>query len=518
MLSHEKMSEAVSSNVADIDMWAAHTHQLVAMLMQVQRTNEERERARAQDRAAAAAESLTRARCAKLEFALQAGVSVHEGRELNATFRRWAAAVGALWHESLEQRRGRALQLQERLASAGRNEMLDEHSRLLQDATKAGGAVQAMQGALHRRTQDLERTLLRDTMTFQLWSADAQRTSQMLRDIHATHQLELTQLRNQAASDRTRAAAAEVAVVEGARKEHAATAATLAGEVSLLERGGAVAAVRAVLGVRHTYLLLRMSRCWRAWATVASLPVREAHAALAALQLTSSQQHAVQTRLLGAQQAEGARLKVENLEARLLLHKADAIGRLRPAHQIATDKETLQEQSRQLADADAARNAALATLQSEQRANSQLRSDLMATESKLVAAQQISSDGRLDDERSLAVREMHDRLQYERTSQDFMAHEQQQAATQLVRAGCELRVLTAAIKGLELEAAAAARARAAAAPAAGSAPGPASPGASGARSAGAKSAAKPAAKRSLAGAATALKNNKPGAGRGRGGA
>ena len=43
----------------------------------------------------------------------------------------------------------------------------------------------AMQGKLHQRTQELERALLRDTMTFQLWTADAQRTAQMLRDTHA---------------------------------------------------------------------------------------------------------------------------------------------------------------------------------------------------------------------------------------------------------------------------------------------------------------------------------------------
>ena len=41
----EKVSEAVSSNVADIDMWAAHTHQVVALLLQIQRTGEEKEKA-----------------------------------------------------------------------------------------------------------------------------------------------------------------------------------------------------------------------------------------------------------------------------------------------------------------------------------------------------------------------------------------------------------------------------------------------------------------------------------------
>ena len=38
-----------------------------------------------------------------------------------------------------------------------------------------------------------------------------------------------------------------------------------------------------------------------------------------------------------------ARLKVENLEARLLLHKAEAIDQLRPTHPAVTDKERIAE-------------------------------------------------------------------------------------------------------------------------------------------------------------------------------
>ena len=49
----DKLSEAVSSNVADIDMWAAHTHQLVSLLMQIQRSGEEKQRVWLQERTAA---------------------------------------------------------------------------------------------------------------------------------------------------------------------------------------------------------------------------------------------------------------------------------------------------------------------------------------------------------------------------------------------------------------------------------------------------------------------------------
>ena len=140
-----------------------------------------------------------------------------------------------------------------------------------------------------------------------------------------------------------RAAAAAVEARAEATRETEATAAAMAAEVALLEKGGAAAHVRALLSVRSTYLLLRMSRCWRVWAVVASLPVREARGALAALGLRQQQEHGVHMRLQAAQQAEVARLKVENLEARLLLHKAEAIDQLRPTHPAVTDKERIAE-------------------------------------------------------------------------------------------------------------------------------------------------------------------------------
>ena len=92
----EKVSEAVSSNVADIDMWAAHTHQVVALLLQIQRTSEEKEKAWAHERAAAAAEALAAARGAKLENALNAGIVAAQGRGVNASFRSWAAVVRSM--------------------------------------------------------------------------------------------------------------------------------------------------------------------------------------------------------------------------------------------------------------------------------------------------------------------------------------------------------------------------------------------------------------------------------------
>ena len=125
---------------------------------------------------------------------------------------------------------------------------------------------------------------------------------------------------------------------------------------------------------------------------------------------------------------------------------------------------------------------------------------------KLQAAQQLNLDQRLDDEKSLAVREMHDRLQYERTSQDFFEKEHAASKAALQRAGCELRVLAAAIKALEAEAGPA-RPASAAGSAASTPPG---------KPAGAKPGARPAsAKRgmSMKDAAAALKS---GRGRGRG--
>ena len=60
-----------------------------------------------------------------------------------------------------------------------------------------------------------------------------------------------------------------------AMREGEAVAAAMGNEMENLERQRAWAAVKAVLGVRQTTLLLRMSHAWRAWALVASLPVRD---------------------------------------------------------------------------------------------------------------------------------------------------------------------------------------------------------------------------------------------------
>jgi len=70
--------------------------------------------------------------------------------------------------------------------------MLDEHSRLLRDAAQAGRTVQGMKAKLHERSQELERALLRDTLTFQLWTSDARRTAQLIKDAHATRELQLS--------------------------------------------------------------------------------------------------------------------------------------------------------------------------------------------------------------------------------------------------------------------------------------------------------------------------------------
>ena len=155
----EKLSEAVASNVADIDMWAAHTHQVVALLLQIQRAGEEKEKAWAHERAATAAATLAAARGAKLENALHAGIVAAEGRGVNATFRSWVVAVRSMREAEAQARRERSEQRAERLASAGRGEMLEEHSRLLKDAAQAGRTVQEMKAKLHERSQESSLTL-----------------------------------------------------------------------------------------------------------------------------------------------------------------------------------------------------------------------------------------------------------------------------------------------------------------------------------------------------------------------
>ena len=199
-----------------------------------------------------------------------------------------------------EARRDRTAQRAERLTSAGRGEMLDEHSRLLRDAAQAGRTVQGMKAKLQERSQELERALLRDTLTFQLWTSDARRTAQLIKDAHATHELQLSRQLEMVGAAEARQTAVAVQTRAQAMREGEAVAAAMGNEMENLERQRAWAAVKAVLGVRQTTLLLRMSHAWRAWALVASLPVREARGALAALSLRQQREHGVHMRLQAA--------------------------------------------------------------------------------------------------------------------------------------------------------------------------------------------------------------------------
>ena len=73
--------------------------------------------------------------------------------------------------------------------------------------------------------------------------------------------------------------------------------------------------------------------------------LRTSHVPTAYLLRTSG---APPTHLLRTSCAPPAYLQVENLEARLLLHKAEALSQLRPTHPAATDKERLAEAAQQL--------------------------------------------------------------------------------------------------------------------------------------------------------------------------
>ena len=89
-------------------------------------------------------------------------------------------------------------------------------------------------------------------------------------------------------------------------------------------------------------------RYWRVWASVASLLLREAGGSLLQLELSKQQQRSVHTRLQAELAGEVALSRVENIEARTLLAKSQALEQLRPGHELATDKELLREQSRAL--------------------------------------------------------------------------------------------------------------------------------------------------------------------------
>ena len=229
----------------------------------------------------------------------------------------------------------------------------------------------------------------------------------------------------------------------------------MGGEVGGLEFALKMKAANQAMVVRCAAEHSAIHRCWRVWASVASLLLREAGGALLQLELAKQQQRGVHTRLQAELAAEVAVCRVENIESRALLTKASLVDQLRPGHEIATDKELLKEQARALQAAHesaAAAHLAAAAHRVGERALAVEVGDAEAfvTDALAQAAAPGGSYGRnpLSPLRGL------DNSRYDKTSLEILQQQEAQSAAALRRAGVEMRVLVRSLQQSEAAAAA----------------------------------------------------------------
>ena len=302
-------------------------------------------------------------------------------------------------------------------------------------------------------SQELERTMLRDTLTFQMWAADSARTKAMIEDVQQRHAsaeeaaaAREGRLTQQLELERTQGEASASHALE-------ATAATLAGELSSAEGQLRMRAAQQALVVRLGMQHGAMHRCWKTWAVIASLLLREARSALLQLELSKQQQRGAHTRLQAVQKVEIAQLRVENLEARVLLQKSEILQELRPSHELLSDKQHVVHLRQQLQDARGSEGVGDTMSVAYHVGLEAMRREMQATESQMsrFAAMLTTQSSRHAEDSARALTEIEDRLMYEKGSSDFYASEQGRSAQALQRAGAEMRVLTKVIGGLELE-------------------------------------------------------------------
>ena len=176
--------DALGAGLADLETFTAHTAQLTEELRRVQGQREEERKAVAREKQELEAAWLQRLRTARLDTAVRAGFAAADQRACARVLRGWAAAAGLLRGEELEQRREREQSLQLRLRDSGRAEILQERESLAAQAGASALAAQQLRATLQERSQELERTIVRDTMAFELWAADALRTKAALEAVH----------------------------------------------------------------------------------------------------------------------------------------------------------------------------------------------------------------------------------------------------------------------------------------------------------------------------------------------
>ncbi len=453
-LSARTAYDAISMNRSDVDSFEATAEQVNMVLKRVaERENAEREAAQ-QERHALELRWLQRLRTSRLESAILAGFSAAETSLSGYALKRWQSAVTQMRDGARQERREREANLQARLRDTGRAEVLRERELLLKQVSDSAMTAQTLRTTLDARSQELERTLLRDTMAFQLQAADASRTTQLL-----------AQVRQKQAD--TEAKAAEESnrlhelLDETSRKceqrsvaAEASVARSMGNEVAELEQKLRMMRMSQAIVVRLGQQQALLHRYWKVWAVAASLLLREAGSALLQLELSKQQQRGAHTRAQADLASEVAQARVENMESRLLLQKAEILSQLRPTHELATDKELIIEQRAVIVDAQVHAQAAHAAAVSYGVAQETLAAEVLSAERQL---DDFTNSSAFNAERYHAERramaDMENRLHYDKASMDVLGAEQARTSSELQRASCEINVMKETMQSMEREAA-----------------------------------------------------------------
>ena len=431
------MHAALGSGLADMNAFTEHVTQMADELKRLHKQRQAEREAAQREKNDVEAKWLQRLRMVRVESALRAGFAARDLRAAGRSLKLWAEVVGLLRRESLAQRQQRESTLQLKLRDSGRSELLAERASLGKQAAASAIAAQQLRAALSARSQELERTIVRDTMAFELQAADALRTKKVLDEVKQRRDEAEAAAAATASSLREEVAKTTAEGISKREKAEAAVAKILGAEVAKAEdRERMRAASQAIvirLAVQHSVL----HRFWKTWASVASLLLREAGGALLQLELSKQQQRGAHTRLQAELSAEVAVARVENIESRTLLAKAGALDNLRPGHELATDKELLQEQSRALHAAHESAAAAHMAAAGHRVGEQALLRELGENEALVGEALNQQGGGMMP-----------------RRYDPFAQQQETHQAYQLRRAGVEMRVLARALQSLEQEASA----------------------------------------------------------------
>ena len=431
------MHAALGSGLADMNAFTEHVTQMADELKRLHKQRQAEREAAQREKNDVEAKWLQRLRMVRVESALRAGFAARDLRAAGRSLKLWAEVVGLLRRESLAQRQQRESTLQLKLRDSGRSELLAERASLGKQAAASAIAAQQLRAALSARSQELERTIVRDTMAFELQAADALRTKKVLDEVKQRRDEAEAAAAATASSLREEVAKTTAEGISKREKAEAAVAKILGAEVAKAEdRERMRAASQAIvirLAVQHSVL----HRFWKTWASVASLLLREAGGALLQLELSKQQQRGAHTRLQAELSAEVAVARVENIESRTLLAKAGALDNLRPGHELATDKELLQEQSRALHAAHESAAAAHMAAAGHRVGEQALLRELGENEALVGEALNQQGGGMMP-----------------RRYDPFAQQQETHQAYQLRRAGVETRGLARALQSLEQEASA----------------------------------------------------------------